>query len=99
MASKEHSYQPVSSSDDVSYSASNDDERCSNDLLLESHQILRRRSRWIPSPLLASVIALNLLVTALIVIVLTKKPTDQQCSKQLSVYCKNRSREAWTLLI
>ena len=88
MESKKHAYKPVSSFDDLSSSTTNVDERSSDDFPLESLPLRKRRSRWIPGPLLASIISLNVLVAALIVVALTRKPTDRQCSTQLSTYCK-----------
>lgn len=86
MESKKHAYKPVSSFDDLSSSATDVDERSNDDYALESLHTRTRSWRWIKNPLLASIISLNVLVAALIVVALTRKPTDQQCSTQLSTY-------------
>lgn len=70
----------------MSSSTGNTYGQSSDDLPIDSFRIRCRRSRWVPSPLLASIFSLNILFTVLIVIALTRRPTDQQCSKQLSVY-------------
>jgi hypothetical protein len=95
MESKKHEYKPVSSFDDLSSSSTNIDERTSEDFALESLHIRKRRWRWIPSPLLGSIISLNILIATLIIVALTRKPTDQQCSAQLSTFCKYLFPERW----
>ncbi|KAF2657404.1 hypothetical protein K491DRAFT_677238 [Lophiostoma macrostomum CBS 122681] len=86
MESKNITYHPVSSSEDVSYSSTQDEERSSEVFLLNPHQKERRRSMWISTSLLASSVFLNLLISVVLFFAITKKPTDQQCSRQLSVY-------------
>lgn len=44
--------------------------------------------KWYPIALLSSVITLALLVAILIFVVLFRKPTDQQCAAQLSLWCE-----------
>ncbi|KAF3038997.1 hypothetical protein E8E12_004863 [Didymella heteroderae] len=86
MASKVHSYQPVSSSDDISSSGSTEDTYCSDEKLYNQPRAPKTWSRWGFVLLLASSVVLNLLLMALTATKLTKRPTDQDCAKQLSVY-------------
>ncbi|KAL9612137.1 MAG: hypothetical protein Q9167_003253 [Letrouitia subvulpina] len=86
MESKEASYRPLMSPDEPRDSITDDTGSSSDESLLEQYQSRRRWQRWTPSPLLASVIILILLAIGLIIAVLTHKPTDLQCTKQLSMY-------------
>jgi hypothetical protein len=88
MESKKHTYSPIPSSDDIPCTVLNVDERSSGDIPWDPHQKSITRSRWIRSPLLASTIVLNLLIAALIIVTLRQEATVQQCTQQLSVYCK-----------
>lgn len=88
MESKEQSYHPVPVFDDSSDSTTDVGGDISDVFLPGEHQSRRRRPRWMPSPVLSSVFVLIFLVLALIGIELTRKPTNQQCTKQLSVYCE-----------
>lgn len=81
MDSKEASYQPLISPESFT------DDECDSRI---DAAILRDRSwrRLVPSPLLGAVMLLIALTSTLIVLVLTWKPTDMQCTKQLSMYCE-----------
>ncbi|KAL9035442.1 MAG: hypothetical protein Q9214_006580, partial [Letrouitia sp. 1 TL-2023] len=86
MESKEASYRPLMSPDEPRDSVTDDTGSSSDESLLEQYQSRRRWQRSTPSPLLVSVIILVLLIFGLIIAILTQKPTDMQCTKQLSMY-------------
>lgn len=91
MEPKQFTYHPLmSESRDFESITEHDQEDTSNDeRILSRHQRLCGWVRHITSPVLIALIALCLLVCALIVAVLTKlNPSDLQCSKQLSSWCK-----------
>ena len=88
MESKETPYGPLMSPDETRDSAMDDSGSSSDKSLLERYQRRRRWRSWVPSPVLGSVIILILLTLGLIITVLTHKPTDLQCTKQLSMYCE-----------
>lgn len=89
MESKEALYHPLMSPDKASDSATDDNRSSSDESLLERYQSRGRWRRWVPSPMLGSVIVLILTTIGLIITVLTHKPTDLQCTKQLSMYCES----------
>lgn len=89
MESKEALYHPLMSPDKASDSATDDNRSSSGESLLERYQSRGRWRRWVPSPMLGSVIVLILTTIGLIITVLTHKPTDLQCTKQLSMYCES----------
>ena len=88
MESKEASYRPLMSPDEARDSVTDDGGSSTDESLLERYQSRRRWQRWVPSPMLGSVLVLILLTTGLIIAVLTHKQTDLQCTKQLSMYCE-----------
>lgn len=91
MEPKQVTYHPLmSESRDFESITEHDQEDTSNDeRILSRHQRLHGWVRHITSPVLIALIALCLLVCALIIAVLTKlNPSDLQCSKQLSSWCK-----------
>lgn len=87
MESKTSAYDPLMSSDARS-SLADDSSSTADEAMLDRYQRRRKMMQWIPSTLVGAVFTLILLVIALIVVTLTRKPTDQQCSAQLSTYCK-----------
>lgn len=66
---------------------SSDDGSTIDGILLKTHQERRGWRRWCPSVLGASVVFLIAAVVGLTIALLTKKPTDMECTKQLSLYC------------
>ena len=89
MESKESSYRPLMSSDEARDSVTDDSGSSMDGSLLDRYQSRRRWQRWVPSPILGSVIVLIFLTIGLIITILTHKPTDLQCTKQLSMYCES----------
>ena len=88
MESKEALYRPLMSPDEARDLVTDDNGSSSEESLLERYQSRWRWRRWAPSPVLGSVIVLILLTTGLVIAILTHKPTDLQCTKQLSMYCE-----------
>jgi hypothetical protein len=57
-------------------------------------QIRRQRhrwNRWLPGPIVGSLLTLTLTTMALIVVVLCHRPSDIQCTRQLNMYCTEAS--------
>lgn len=88
MESKTADYDPLMSTDARS-SLADDSSTSADEVLLGSYQRHRNLMQWAPSTLVGVVFTLILLIIYLLVVVFTQKPTDQQCSAQLSVYCKS----------
>ena len=88
MESKEALYRPLMSQDKARDSITDDLSSSSDDPILERCQSKGRWQRWVPSLVLGSIIVLNLLIIGLITTILVHKPTDLQCTKQLSMYCE-----------
>lgn len=87
MESKTSDYDPLMTSDARS-SLADDSSNTADEALLDRYQRRQRLMKWVPNILVGAVFVLIWLVIALIVVVLTHKPTDLQCSTQLSTYCK-----------
>ena len=88
MESKEALYHPLMSQDKARDSVTDDISSSSDESLLKKYQSRARWQRWVPSLMLGSIIVLILLIIGLITKVLVHKPTDLQCTKQLSMYCE-----------
>ena len=66
-----------------------DDSRSTNDdTVLLGHQPRHKWKRWIPNPVNGMLAVLIILTCGLIVAVLTHKQSDQQCARQLSMWCR-----------
>lgn len=95
MESKEASYRPLMSP------GSYEDDDTSNSSTSDFAGMLKKKSSWrqyITNPLLGAVMLLIALVTVLIFLVLFHKPSDLQCTKQLSMYCKYpQTYQRWLL--
>ena len=89
MESKESSYRPLMSPDEARDSVTDDSGSSIDGSLLDRYQSRRGWQRWVPSSMLGSIIVLIFFTTGLIITVLTHKPTDLQCTKQLSMYCES----------
>jgi hypothetical protein len=88
MASKFHSYRPVSSADDVSSSSSRDDRDFHDEKVYDQPRGQQHWSRLLLGLLLVSSAVVNLVFGSLFLTNFTQEPTDQACAKQLSVYCE-----------
>ena len=88
MESKEALYRPLMSQDKARDSITDDLSSSNDDPILERYQSKGRWQRWDPSLVLGSIIVLILLIIGLITTILVHKPTDLQCTKQLSMYCE-----------
>ena len=88
MESKEALYRPLMSQDTARDSVTDEISSSSDESILERYQSRGRWQRWVPSLMLGSIIVLILLIIGLITTILVHKPTDLQCTKQLSMYCE-----------
>ena len=87
MESKEALYRPLMSQDKARDSVTDEINSSSDESLSEIYESRGRWQRWVPRLILGSIIILILLIIGLIIAILVHKPTDLQCSKQLSMYC------------
>lgn len=92
MDSKKASYRPLMSSiqeDKADRSSFADDNTLSAAGSDEGYQSPSSWRRHVSNPVILLLMTLCVLVMALIGISLTRKPTDNQCARQLSMWCKS----------